>query len=187
MERRIPSLPIIRRIKDVVLEEMLHLGIACNLLNALDGGMPNISGSVPTYPRWGLPGGVHPGLACGSALFSKAVVADTFMKIEEPESGPIVWYRGESFPTIGASILRSKTPSTPCNLISQPPVTRPQQPCHGHSPRPAKVLPRAPSRSTIKMCCIQVTQMGRMGHHLTRPVAANSIPRMTQAIPRTGF
>jgi hypothetical protein len=97
-----PSLPVIRRIKDVVLEEMLHFGIACNLLNALDGGMPNISGSVPTYPRWGLPGGVHPGLRVRLCALSKTVVADTFMKIEEPECGPIVWYRGESFPTIGA-------------------------------------------------------------------------------------
>src|SRR5579862_1466980 len=41
-------------INSVVLEEMLHLGLACNMLVAI-GGKPEIT--PPTYPG-GLPGGV---------------------------------------------------------------------------------------------------------------------------------
>ncbi|MDG2279399.1 MAG: ferritin-like protein [Flavicella sp.] len=72
-------------IHSVVIEEMLHLTIACNLLNAIDGSpVLNEKGFVPTYPG-PLPGGVESGLTVPIAKFSKSLVKDVFMVIEEPE------------------------------------------------------------------------------------------------------
>lgn len=72
-------------IKSVVVQEMLHMAIACNVLNAI-GGNPKIDDPcfVPKYPGH-LPGGVEGSLIVGLAAFSKQVVHDTFMMIEEPE------------------------------------------------------------------------------------------------------
>lgn len=69
----------------VVYEEMLHMGLACNILNAI-GGKPNINrkGFVPSYPG-PLPGGVAKGLIVPLAPFSRALLHDVFMEIEEPE------------------------------------------------------------------------------------------------------
>ncbi|WP_139957977.1 ferritin-like domain-containing protein [Flavicella sediminum] len=73
-------------IHSVVIEEMLHLTIACNLLNAI-GGKPvlNKPNFVPTYPG-PLPGGVENGLIVPIAKFSKNLVKNVFMVIEEPEA-----------------------------------------------------------------------------------------------------
>jgi hypothetical protein len=72
-------------LKSVVMEEMLHMAIGCNILNAI-GGAPRIAdpGFVPQYPGH-LPGGVEGSLIVGLAAFSKQVVHDTFLVIEEPE------------------------------------------------------------------------------------------------------
>ncbi len=72
-------------IKSVVVQEMLHMSIACNILNAV-GGTPKIDDPtfVPKYPGH-LPGGVEGSLVVGLKPFSKQVVRDTFMAIEEPE------------------------------------------------------------------------------------------------------
>jgi hypothetical protein len=72
-------------IKSVVVQEMLHMAIACNTLNAICG-TPKIDDPcfVPKYPGH-LPGGVEGSLIVGLAAFSKQVVHDTFMVIEEPE------------------------------------------------------------------------------------------------------
>ena len=53
-----PADPV-RAIRDIVLEEMSHMGTACNVLTAI-GGTPrlNTADVVPTYPG-PLPGGVH--------------------------------------------------------------------------------------------------------------------------------
>ena len=66
-------------------EEMLHLSIACNILNAI-GGNPvlNKPGFIPRYPGT-LPGGVETGLQVPLEKFSKELVANVFMVIEEPE------------------------------------------------------------------------------------------------------
>lgn len=73
-------------IGSVVGEEMLHLSIACNLLNAI-GGAPvlNQPGFIPTYPG-PLPGGVDSGLTVPLEKFSLALIKDVFMSIEEPEN-----------------------------------------------------------------------------------------------------
>ncbi len=72
-------------IKSVVVQEMLHMAIDCNVLNAIDGH-PRIDDPrfVPKYPGH-LPGGVEDSLIVGLAPFSKQLLLDTFMVIEEPE------------------------------------------------------------------------------------------------------
>jgi len=76
---------ISKLIGSVVVEEMLHLSIACNLMNAI-GGKPvlNQPGFIPTYPG-PLPGGVDSGLVVPIAKFTKDLMKDVFMAIEEPE------------------------------------------------------------------------------------------------------
>jgi hypothetical protein len=76
------------RIKDVVMEEMVHMCLACNVLNAL-GTDPKLT--APTYPG-PLPGGISGGgkepLVIHLYPFSKDAMAQA-MAIEEPEGGPI--------------------------------------------------------------------------------------------------
>jgi hypothetical protein len=71
-------------IRDVVKEEMLHMGLACNILNAI-GGHPVIDDPnfIPRYPD-ALPMGVAGDLVVHVRRYSKKQVEDTFMKIEEP-------------------------------------------------------------------------------------------------------
>lgn len=71
-------------IQSVVIEEMLHMTLASNVLNAL-GGSPAIGGPgfVPKYPG-PLPGGVEAGLTVNLAPFSMATL-QTFLDIEQPE------------------------------------------------------------------------------------------------------
>ena len=71
-------------IQSVVMEEMLHMALACNLLNAI-GGSPAINkpGFVPKYPGH-LPGGVSPDLVVHLRKCSKEQIRDVFMAIEEP-------------------------------------------------------------------------------------------------------
>lgn len=72
-------------IRSVVVEEMLHMVIAANVLNAI-GGHPEVNKPdfIPTYPGT-LPMNVGDGLVVGMAPVSKEVVKNVFMKIEEPE------------------------------------------------------------------------------------------------------
>jgi hypothetical protein len=88
-------------IRNIVLEEMSHLGLACNMLTSI-GGIPaiNTPAAVPKYPG-GLPGGVHPGLTVQLAGLTLETL-ETFMEIELPESGPIAFDKGMTFPTISA-------------------------------------------------------------------------------------
>ena len=81
------SNPAIRTIlRSIVQEEMLHMLLACNLLNAI-GGTPSIDtpAFVPTYPTH-LPGTVNTGLVVPLKPFSKDLVETVFMEIEEPET-----------------------------------------------------------------------------------------------------
>jgi hypothetical protein len=69
----------------IVMQEMGHMALACNVLNAI-GGSPVIADPqfVPTYPG-PLPGGVEGDLIVPLARFSIDLVHDVFMVIEEPE------------------------------------------------------------------------------------------------------
>jgi hypothetical protein len=73
-------------IASVVIEEMLHMTLACNILNAL-GGEPEMDqpSFIPTYPG-PLPGSVETGLIVGLAPFTRDLVHDIFMAIEQPET-----------------------------------------------------------------------------------------------------
>lgn len=76
-------------IQSVVIEEMLHMTLASNVMNAL-GGSPVIDKPefIPTYPG-PLPGGVESQLTVNLAPFSKDQL-ETFLAIEQPED-PIVF------------------------------------------------------------------------------------------------
>jgi hypothetical protein len=69
----------------VMKEEMLHMAIACNVLNAI-GGDPKIAtpGFIPLYPG-PLPMHVHEGLTVGLRKATRALIYGVFMTIEEPE------------------------------------------------------------------------------------------------------
>ena len=87
-------------IKTVVREEMLHFGLACNLLTAI-GGSPSLNqkGAVPVYPGK-LPGGVIPNLKVSLAGLSKPVL-ELFMAIERPEFPPVGLVADAAFASIG--------------------------------------------------------------------------------------
>jgi len=82
-------------VNSVIMEEMLHLGLSCNMLKAI-AGSPRIR--VPEYPG-ALPGGVRPELTVYLAGLSHKSVA-MYMQIELPEH-PVA-LTAETFPTIGA-------------------------------------------------------------------------------------
>jgi hypothetical protein len=84
---------IVTIIQSVVVEEMLHMTLSSNVLNAL-GGSPNIDqpAFIPQYPG-PLPGGVESDLKVHLAPFSMNQPnsqLDTFLKIESPED-PLVF------------------------------------------------------------------------------------------------
>jgi hypothetical protein len=76
---------IARLIRSVVVEEMLHMTIAANILIAI-GGEPaiNIKPFIPDYPG-PLPMNIGHGLIVGIEKFSIPLVENVFMAIEEPE------------------------------------------------------------------------------------------------------
>jgi Ferritin-like len=73
------------RVKPIVMQQMGHMALACNVLNAI-GGSPAIDdpASVPTYPG-PLPGGVESELVVPLQAFSLDLVRQVFMEIEEPK------------------------------------------------------------------------------------------------------
>lgn len=79
------NLAVYNLLRSVVLEEMIHMSLACNILNAV-GGKPRIDNPefVPRFPG-PLPGAIDNGLIVGLRPFSKQRVHDEFMAIEEPE------------------------------------------------------------------------------------------------------
>lgn len=82
------NLDIARVIGSILRQEMLHMALACNILNAI-GGAPRIDSPdfIPHYPC-PLPGAIDNGLIVPLAPFSKQLVHDVFMSIEEPEHVP---------------------------------------------------------------------------------------------------
>lgn len=77
-------------IHSIVVEEMLHMTIAANILNAL-GGKPQINNPqfVPNYPG-PLPMGIGQDLIVGLEAYSPDLAKKAFMEIEEPEN-PLVF------------------------------------------------------------------------------------------------
>jgi Ferritin-like len=69
-------------ILEIAQEEMLHMGIACNLLASI-GGQPRIVQAAPRYPT-DLPKHIHQGLPVALEPLSRDLLLRTFMVIEEP-------------------------------------------------------------------------------------------------------
>jgi hypothetical protein len=83
--RRGTNLAAAQIVRSVVKQEMLHMTIAANILNAIDG-TPGINRPdfIPTYPGT-LPMSVDDGMIVGLAPLSKDLVETVFMRIELPE------------------------------------------------------------------------------------------------------
>ena len=94
---------ITQLVDSVVKDEMAHMALACNILNAI-AGEPELDTPrvIPTYPGH-LPGAVEDQLIVHLRPFSIAQVEKTFMVIEEPEEPLVI--PDEAMPerrTIGA-------------------------------------------------------------------------------------
>lgn len=93
-------------IRSIVVQEMLHMTIACNVLNAINGApVINRAGFVPSYPG-PLPMMVDDDLQVGLEKLTIDLVKKTFMRIEEPEiprhfPGAALAAQ-QQFPTIGS-------------------------------------------------------------------------------------
>ncbi|WP_143309176.1 ferritin-like domain-containing protein [Chitinophaga vietnamensis] len=76
-------------IRSVVVEEMLHMALASNILISI-GGAPDLRhpNFIPRYPG-GLPGGLRTGLTVRLRRCSIDQIRDCFMSIEEPEGTTI--------------------------------------------------------------------------------------------------
>lgn len=85
-------------IRGVVIEEMLHLTLAANILNAV-GGAPSINSKafVPTYPTE-LPNSVSP-VVINLQRFSEKTI-DMFMEVEQP-AAPEAPPESDNYETIG--------------------------------------------------------------------------------------
>lgn len=95
---------ISRLIGTIVHQEMLHMTIAANVLNAI-GGHPQVNRPefIPRYPG-PLPMSIGgPDFEVGIAAFSRPLLTNVFMKIEEPED-PIAIGRARSSPDQFATI-----------------------------------------------------------------------------------
>jgi hypothetical protein len=94
-------------IRVVAVEEMLHLTLAANVLNAI-GGTPDLTGPdfVPSYPAF-LPDGEED-FQVGLQRFSREAV-DTFLQIERPDGAP----DEESRVTTGEGAGQGSLPATP--------------------------------------------------------------------------
>ena len=88
-------------ILDVAREEMLHMTLVCNLINAF-GGAPELNSPdfIPKYPTH-LPGAVQDDLVVPLAPFSMDVLQQVFMRIEEPEEPQV-------FPVLAAAAIGPK-------------------------------------------------------------------------------
>jgi len=96
-----PNSTVAYTLYDVAVEEMNHMGLACNMLAGL-GESPALATAeyVPSYPG-PLPGEVNPQLLITLRRLTPEQVK-VFMDIEYPEGGPITVRAGRDFDTIGA-------------------------------------------------------------------------------------
>ena len=76
---------IIHRLREVFIQEMFHLTLVANILNAV-GGKPTLNdpGFIPGYPS-ALPGGLQRKLIVPIKKFTLPLVKDVFSMIEQPE------------------------------------------------------------------------------------------------------
>ena len=72
-------------ISSIVVQEMQHMALAANVLNAI-GGKPRLTDRkfVPKFPGQGLPNGVRPDLKYSLGPLTRDRIANLFMEIEHP-------------------------------------------------------------------------------------------------------
>jgi hypothetical protein len=87
-------------IRSVVMEEMVHMAIASNILAAL-GGTPRIKDLKPASPGKGLPGGAEPDLEVVLAQLSRRQLKN-FMRLEIPKFLLPAEYEDEQYSTISS-------------------------------------------------------------------------------------
>ena len=89
-------------IKTIVIEEMVHMTLAANILNAV-GGDPDFVHErfIPVYPGL-MPGGLRPELVLRLEPLTKPLLKDVFMVVEEPREAPTGGDTEEHNLTIGA-------------------------------------------------------------------------------------
>jgi hypothetical protein len=95
---KVQNYTVYNQIRSVVMEEMVHMAIAANLLAAI-GGTPLIKTINTRFPTQGLPGGTEPDLRVGLAKLSRNQLRN-FMRIESPEVLLRGMKRPEAYPTI---------------------------------------------------------------------------------------
>ena len=95
----VQNYPSYNTIRSVLMEEMLHMAAACNILAAL-GGSPRIGTLDPGFPATGLPGKIAPDLTAVLAPLSREQLK-TFMRIEAPDSLLEQAQLDATYPTIG--------------------------------------------------------------------------------------
>jgi hypothetical protein len=89
----------LQHLRSIVIEEMAHMGLMCNLLKGL-GGTPRIVSAAPHYPG-PLPGGVRPEITVYLSGMTKCFLADVAMQIEKPEHPLALFRLEETFTSIG--------------------------------------------------------------------------------------
>ncbi len=85
-------------LRSVVMEEMVHMAIASNMLAAI-GGTPRIKDLRPGFPGMGLPGGAEPDFEGVLARLSKRQLRN-FMRLELPAFLLPAKFKDEKYPTI---------------------------------------------------------------------------------------
>lgn len=75
--------PAYESLREVVMEEMLHLGLVANMLTTLGETPAFYPDAAPAYPCK-LPGGVRPGLTIPLQGLTRSAIKDVFMEIEKP-------------------------------------------------------------------------------------------------------
>src|SRR4051794_10597876 len=122
-----PADPVRAMIRDIVLEEMSHMGTACNMRTAA-GGTPRVNTAdvVPTYPG-PLPGGVHPISPSRSAGSPRTLSSQPSWISNFRRAGPWrslgEWRSPPSAPSTTRSCRRSSRstlPRSPVNANSTP-------------------------------------------------------------------
>ncbi|WP_208853277.1 ferritin-like domain-containing protein [Streptomyces albofaciens] len=96
----VQNYPSYNTIRSVLMEEMVHMAIAANMVAAL-GGTPRIATLDPVYATRGLPGGVAPDLPVILAQLSPRSL-ENFMRLEAPDYLLDSRQRAAVYPTIGA-------------------------------------------------------------------------------------
>ncbi len=95
---KVQNFPSYNLFRSIVMEEMVHMAIACNTLAAI-GGTPQIKDLNPAFPRKGLPGNAEPDLEAVIGKFTKKQLLN-FLRVEMPEFLLPDEYKSEEYPTI---------------------------------------------------------------------------------------